>query len=256
MRHISQGALLRRFTILGSAAGFTARRNSTATTCGAMKCISSCGRAGRGAVRGREIPVEALRAASSPPTSITRLPMLAGGSSQRAQSLSLFLPAEAVSGFREFLELCFLYSDLLGFERELRPVAPGKVYDRDGLIVEAFSNRHLVGQAERLRREGRGRTGQSFSYLATVNGKRIAFSGDMAKASEVTELAKRADLAVVEMAHFTPEELGEALAVTELPRVVLTHIIHPLEPEEKTLPARLRPPLGKAIVARGTEVEV
>jgi ribonuclease BN (tRNA processing enzyme) len=177
----------------------------------------------------------------------------------RKGPLSLFLPAEAVSGFREFLELCFLYPDLLGFERELRPVALGKAFDRDGVTVEAFSNRHLSGQADRLRREGKGRTGQSFSYLITVDGKRVVFSGDLAQASEITELAKRADLAIVEMAHFTPEELGAALATTELPRLVLTHIIHTLEPEDKKVPARLKAAGfgGKVTVARdGTEVEV
>jgi ribonuclease BN (tRNA processing enzyme) len=256
-----------RVTIFGSAAGLPTRERRN-TAIGLWRdeelYLIDAGEPVAAQFAVREVPLEALRAVFITHTHIDHLgglPMLLQWLqlNGRQGPLSLFLPAEAVSAFREFLELCFLYPDLLGFDRELRPVAPGKVYDRDGLTVEAFSNLHLIGQAERLRREGKGRTGQSFSFLATMDGKRILFSGDMAKASEITELAGRADLAIVEMAHFTPEELGEALAVTELPRVVLNHIIHTLEPEEKTLPARLKAAGfgGKVIVARdGTELEV
>lgn len=170
------------------------------------------------------------------------LPMLLQWSqlNRRAEPLTIAMPAEATTGFRDFLELIYLYPDLLGFEREMKPVAPGKVYDRDGVTVEAFSNRHLAGFAERLRREGKGRTGQSFSYLFTVDGTRIVFSGDMAQAGEITELATRADVVVSELAHFQPEELGEALAKTDLKRLVVTHLIHLLEPTEDEIPDRIR----------------
>ena len=159
---------------------------------------------------------------------------------RRQEAVSLCLPAEAIPTLRDYLDLCFLHHDLLGFDLELRPEAPGKVYDRDGLTVEAFSNRHLAHHAERLRREGKGRTGQSFSYLLTVDEKRLLFSGDILHPTEIAELANRADLAIVEMAHFPPEELGAALAATQLPRLVATHLIHTLEPVEKAVPGRIR----------------
>ena len=84
--------------------------------------------------------------------------------------------------------------------------------DRNHVVGEAFSNRHLSQHGERLRREGKGRSGQSFSYLLTVEGKQVLYSGDLRDPAEIVELADRAALAVVEMAHFTPEDLGEALA--------------------------------------------
>jgi len=159
---------------------------------------------------------------------------------ERKAPLLLALPAESISTFRDYLDLLFLFPDLLGFDLEYKSVAPGRVFDRNGVAVEAFSNRHLAGHAERLRREGKGRSGQSFSYLVTVGDKTLLYSGDLREAAEIAALADRADLAVVEMAHFPPETLGQVLAPTKLPRLLLTHLIHTLEPTEDNVPARVR----------------
>ncbi len=158
----------------------------------------------------------------------------------RVEPLLLALPAEAISTFRDYLDLLFLYPDLLGFDLEYKAVAPGKVYDREGINVTALSNRHLAHHGERLRREGKGRTGQSFSYLLTLAGKTLLYSGDLRDPAEIVAPAERADLAIVELAHFTPEELGAALAPTKLPVLVVTHLSHTLEPEEEEVPARIR----------------
>jgi ribonuclease BN (tRNA processing enzyme) len=159
---------------------------------------------------------------------------------QRTQPLTLLLPAEAITIFRDYLDLLHLYPDQLGFDLEYRPVAPGKVYDRNGVCVEALSTRHLAHHQERLRREGKGRTGQSFSYLVTVDGRRVLYSGDLREPTEIVEPANRADLAIVEAAHFPPEDIGKALAETALPRLVATHLIHLLEPTEKKVAGRIR----------------
>ena len=176
---------------------------------------------------------------------------------ERTEPLVLALPAEAISTFRDYLDLLFLYPDLLGFDLEYKAVAPGKVFDRNGLMVEALSNRHLAGYGERLRREGKGRTGQSFSYVLTLEGKTLLYSGDLREPAEIAAAANRADVAIVEMAHFPPEALGKALAETKLPALILTHLIHTLEPTEEEVPGRVRGGGfgGEVLLARdGTEV--
>jgi ribonuclease BN (tRNA processing enzyme) len=73
----------------------------------------------------------------------------------------------------------------------------------------------------------------------TLEGKRIVFSGDLANPGEIVALANRADLLVSELAHFPPEALGAALAPTTLPRLVVTHLHHSLEPVEEQVIKRI-----------------
>lgn len=237
-----------RIVFYGSSAGFPTQERTP--TCiglwrGSSLYLLDCGESAAVHLARARVSAKALRAIFITHTHVDHiggLPMLLQWLqlNEREESLTLCLPAEAITSFRDYLDLCFLYTDLLGFDLELRPEAPGKVYDRDGLTVEAFSNRHLAHHAERLRREGKGRTGQSLSYLVTIDGKRLLYSGDLLQPDEIVELADQADLAIIEMAHFPPEDLGAALAATSLPRLVLTHLIHTLESTEKRLPARVR----------------
>lgn len=104
----------------------------------------------------------------------------------------------------------------------------------------ALETGHLDGQAERLERAGKEPKGHSFSFVITLEGKRLFVSGDLAQPSEVIVPAAGVDLAIIELAHFTPEELGETLSRVEVSRVILTHLIHSLEPAEEQIPARIK----------------
>ncbi len=178
---------------------------------------------------------------------------------RRTRPLPLHLPGVAVEPFRRVLEMHYLFDDILGFELDLRPVRGGQVYEAPGLSVMARETRHLDVHADRMERAGKESRNHAFSFIVTIGGKRIFLSGDLGQPSEVIAPASGVDLAVVEMAHFTPEELGEALAHTEAPRVVLTHLIHTLEPVEDEVPARVKAAgyTGEVRLARdGDEFEV
>lgn len=159
---------------------------------------------------------------------------------ERKRPLTLCLPGEAVEGFKALLSMHYLPPEWLGFELELEAVEEGPGFEEEGLTVEAIPSRHMKGFAERLKEMGDPRAGECFSYLLECGGKRMLFSADLAEAGEVTDRVRGADLAIVELAHFTPEELGEALAGLPLPRLVVTHVIHTLEPTEGEIPERIR----------------
>ena len=256
-----------RIILYGSSAGFPTRERTP--TCiglwrGGELFLLDCGDGAAGHLARNGVSPEALRAvfiSHAHVDHIGGLPMLLQWLqlNGRKDPLALHLPAEAIGPFRDHLDFLFLSLDLLGFDLEYRPVAASKVYDRDGVTVEAFSNRHLAHHAERLRREGKGRRGQSFSYLLTSDEKRILYSGDLLEPAEIIAPANRADLALVELAHFPPEDLGAALATTTLSRLVVTHLLHTLEPTEDEIPARIRKAGygGEVTVAHdGDEVEL
>jgi len=157
----------------------------------------------------------------------------------RRRPLTVLLPREIVVPLRDFLNAIYLLPELLGFDLELRPISTGRVYS-DGLDVEAIPNTHIAGSAEHARAAGYPALGDSFSFRVRVDGKTLLFSGDLASPDEIVGAVDGVDLAVVEMAHFTPEALGAALAATKLPRLVATHIIHTLEPVEEGIADRIR----------------
>ncbi len=137
---------------------------------------------------------------------------------RRTRPLTVCLPRELIRPFSDFLDALYLLPSMLGFDLELRPVDPGRTYETPGFSVDAIPNRHVEGLAEQARAQGYPALGESFSYRITVDGKRLLFSGDLRDPGEILEVANGVDLAVIETAHFTPEELGAALAATDVPR--------------------------------------
>ncbi|UCC67852.1 MAG: MBL fold metallo-hydrolase, partial [Armatimonadota bacterium] len=178
---------------------------------------------------------------------------------KRKRRLDICLPSEGMDGVQNLLTMHYLLPEWLGFDLELLAVEEGPGYEAEGVSVEAIPNRHLEGFVARLKEAGDPRLGESFSYAAEVDGKRILFTADLAHPSEVPERLRDADLAIVELAHYTPEELGEVLGGLPLPRLVVTHLIHTLEPVEGEIPARIRAAgyEGEVLVAHdGDEFEV
>ncbi len=159
---------------------------------------------------------------------------------KRRRPLLVGLPPEGVEGLMGWLRTCYLRPEWLGFELEIAEVEEGRGYEQGGVAVEAIPTRHLEGFVERLRDLGEERPGQAFSYAVEADGRRLLYSSDLAFAWEAPERLRRADLAIIEIAHFSPEELGGALAGLPLPRLVLNHVPWALEGSEREVAARVR----------------
>ena len=255
-------------TIIGSSAGFPTEKRPNTTAVGlwrgdALYLLDAGGGVAAHFARSRISP-DALRAifiSHMHADHMAGLPLLVQWLqlNKRKRPLVVGLPSEGAEGLRNLLSMCYLLPEWLGFDLELLEVEEGPGYEEEGLAVEAIPNRHLEGFAERLREAGDPRPGESFSYAVEAEGKRILFSADLGYAWEVPERVRGADLAIVELAHFTPEELGEALRGLSLPRLLVTHLIHTLEPVEEEIPARIKGAgyEGEVLVARdGLELEV
>ncbi|MFB3883203.1 MAG: MBL fold metallo-hydrolase [Armatimonadota bacterium] len=164
---------------------------------------------------------------------------------RRTAPLTIYAPAHSIPGLQDYLRLVYLFP-MDRFPLEFRPVSTGTVHQETGLEVAALHSHHLEGS-------------EAFSYLVSADSKTIYFSGDLGGPEEAAKQADGVEVAVVELAHFTAEELGAALSASGLLRLIITHINDDFEPFEDEIPQRLRSMgfEGEIIIATdGLEVDL
>jgi ribonuclease BN (tRNA processing enzyme) len=103
---------------------------------------------------------------------------------------------------------------------ELAPDAPDEVRDQDVVIKSAPTN-HTDG---------------SLAFRVEAQGRSLVYSGDTDVSDSLVDLAKNADLLVLEAAnpfkvpgHLTPAEAGRLAAKAEVKRLLLTHFYPPCD---------------------------
>jgi ribonuclease BN (tRNA processing enzyme) len=157
---------------------------------------------------------------------------------RRRAPLAIYVPDKSLAGLMGYLHLLYLHP-LTEFEIEFRPVTDGLVHHEDGLQVTAVHSHHLESDEPSRASAGQRLDSQAFSYLIAADGKTLYISGDIAGPEEAAKHADNVGTAVVELAHFTAEELGAAFSTSSLLRLILTHINDDFEPFEDEIPARL-----------------
>jgi ribonuclease BN (tRNA processing enzyme) len=104
--------------------------------------------------------------------------------------------------------------------KELSPQGPDRVA-WEGLTVKSAPTNHIEG---------------SLAYRVEAGGRALVYSGDTDDSDSLVELARGADLLVLEAAnpvkvpgHLTPEEAGRLAARAGVPRLLLTHFYPPCD---------------------------
>jgi ribonuclease BN (tRNA processing enzyme) len=104
--------------------------------------------------------------------------------------------------------------------RELAPDRPDEVRDND-LVIKSAPTNHTEG---------------SLAYRVEAQGRSLVYSGDTDESDSLVELARNADLLVLEAAnpfkvagHLTPAEAGSLATRAEARRLLLTHFYPPCD---------------------------
>jgi ribonuclease BN (tRNA processing enzyme) len=104
--------------------------------------------------------------------------------------------------------------------RELNPEGPDR-FAWEGLTLHSAPVNHIQG---------------SLAYRVEAGGRTLVYSGDTDVSDSLVELARGADLLILECAkptkvpgHLTPEEAGRMAARAGVPRLVLTHFYPPCD---------------------------
>ncbi|MFH0965491.1 MAG: MBL fold metallo-hydrolase [Planctomycetota bacterium] len=161
----------------------------------------------------------------------------------RKRPLRVYLPAPALDPARRHLDSIFLGAPFLPFPLELSPVTPGIVLSDGSISVEAHPTTHLAPYARAVRKgglDGAALCLESYLYVVTAGRKRIVYSGDLGSPADLDPVIDGADLLIVELAHFPPEDLFRYLGAKSVARVVCFHLHPDLETRLDELAATAR----------------
>ena len=144
---------------------------------------------------------------------------------ERTRPLPLWLPRHAISPFQEWMHACYLFEPLFRFRIQWRAISAGKASRLGGVRFRAFRTTHLDGVRSKFARKFPRVAFDPFCALFESGGKRIGYSADIGKPSDLAPLSKQPlDLLVVELAHFHPYDLIAFLRERKVKQVAVTHM--------------------------------
>ncbi len=156
--------------------------------------------------------------------------------SGRTAPFKVLLPAEGLPGYPNMLNMLYLFDRVLPFRLAFEPIHCSGEQRIGDFALEFQENDHLKRLAGFAAQSGLKNQGQSYCSVINAEEKRVVYSGDIKSALELLPLLKRpAELLILEMAHFNPDELLTLFREAPPKRAVLTHF-HPdldVDPEKK-----------------------
>jgi ribonuclease BN (tRNA processing enzyme) len=150
---------------------------------------------------------------------------------QRRRSLRIFLPEEAVSGVKSFLQTCYLFPEKINPPLSLLPITTKFKFEEEGIIIKAHANRHLMSNQNVIDKLKYTNKMQSFCFVLNIVDKKIIYSGDIESSDDLAEIIDDADLLITECFHPQLDRLIPLMAEKRVKMAVFTHI--PPELEEK-----------------------
>ena len=154
---------------------------------------------------------------------------------QRRIPLDIYLPEEALPGVENFLRTCYLFPEKLAVPIVLHPVSPGLTFQKEGMTITAYLNRHLLGNQVMIEELRASNKMQSFCFIINISEKKIVYSGDIESSDDLEGIIEDADLVITECFHPKMEKLIALLVESKVKSAVFTHIPPELEGKEKEI---------------------
>jgi len=141
----------------------------------------------------------------------------------RTEPLDLYLPAEFVSCFRQYLTGVYLIEDKLPFDLNLIAYREGPVYE-GSFTLTAIGNQHLSGYAEFIDNLGLPNRMECFSFRIDIGEKTVFYSSDIASYDDVRSHLEGRDVVVLESTHLDLDEFFRHAPAMKVGRFVITHL--------------------------------
>jgi ribonuclease BN (tRNA processing enzyme) len=152
----------------------------------------------------------------------------------RGDPLGIYLPAEFVDTFQQYLNAVYLINEKLSFTYCLKGWESGPVLNGAEYQVSAHLTKHL--ESVKAVADSMGIGVRSAALRIQGEGKMVVYSSDLGGIEDLGDLPRQADLLLLECTHVDLEAIMEAVVGWEVHKVLLTHI--PAELDGKTLALR------------------
>ena len=157
---------------------------------------------------------------------------------KRKIPLEIYLPEETIQTFRNCLDAFYLFPDKIGFPLKLYPVTANFKFEREGMTIRAYSNRHLMGNRDTINSGKPTNRMQSFCYGLDMDEKRIIYSGDIESSDDLRDIIADADLLITECFHPKLDKLISLILKNKVKSTLFTHIPIEMEGKEKEILVR------------------
>lgn len=150
----------------------------------------------------------------------------------KSDELTILAPAEGIEPLKAYLRASYLYDEALGYPVRWVPLTElaSRSFAIQNTTVNVCPNDHLRSARRLIERHAiqteKPRTFESYSMSFASADHRIVYVGNLAGGSELETLAPfftPCDLLICEMAHVTPQQIGEFLADARVGHTVITH---------------------------------
>lgn len=143
---------------------------------------------------------------------------------RRSGPLRIHVPSEFESTFLDMLRGLYLFPDKMCFEIVVKGIDDDFEFD-DGIVhVNAHPNSHLAGNSAFARSEETRNRMQCFSFTTTSDGRKFAYSADIAGVEDLKQISGSADLLLTEGMHIDLADLPDLLSNEGVRRCILTHL--------------------------------
>jgi ribonuclease BN (tRNA processing enzyme) len=165
---------------------------------------------------------------------------------QRKNPLNIYLPEEALEGVENFLRTLYLFKEKLSLRLNLHPIKPNFVFKNEEIQINAYLNRHLLGNEEVIREYNLPNRMQSFCFVVNCSGgstkddKKLVYSGDIASSDDLANIIFDADLLITECLHPRLDRLLSLIKESKVKSAIFTHIPLELEGKEKLILEKTR----------------
>lgn len=158
----------------------------------------------------------------------------------REEPLGLYLPEEAISGVKDFLNLLYLFPEKFAFDLYFFSINQGRFFENSELKIYAYPNEHLIENKEIIEKKGLPNKMESFCLEIRYDGKKIVYSGDVGVLEDLEIVTRNANLLLTECMHVNLDALIELIIKNKVKSAIFTHVPPELEREKKKIVEKAR----------------
>jgi len=144
----------------------------------------------------------------------------------RTNPLTVHVPSEFERPLRLMLSGMYLYPEKVGqrFDLDVRVMDDGFAFDDGEIRLSAHQNSHLLGNGDLLDGKPYDNRMQCFRLSLRLADRRFAYSADIARLHDLTDIETDLDLLLTEGMHLDLGELPELLLEKRVNKCILTHL--------------------------------